>query len=316
MLRTAYIYDDLFTRHEMGFSHPESPRRLIAIKEVLDGDGVGRELVRFAARIATIEEIALVHDENYIKRIELTKGRELTALDPDTSCNAYTWDAACLAAGGFIELTAKIAKGDFKNGFAFVRPPGHHAERARAMGFCIFNNVAIAADWLIKNKVVERLAIIDFDVHHCNGTQHSFYKRGDIFVVSTHREHFYPGTGSASEIGEGEGRQATLNIPMHAASTDDDYNRVFEETIVPAVTKYKPQMILVSAGFDSHMNDPLGGMRVSTAGFRKMMETLLLLAGECCGGKLAATLEGGYDLKALRTSVEAQLEKMTASKEK
>lgn len=312
MGNTAVVWDSRYTLHEMGVSHPESPRRLLAIKEMLDGNGVGREVRHLDVRAATFEELAFIHDENYTKRIEETSGKERVVLDPDTSTNAHTWDAACLAAGGFIRCVEEVFLGNAKNAFGFVRPPGHHAERARAMGFCFFNNVAIAAEWLVRNKGLERIAIVDFDVHHCNGTQYAFYDRPDVLVASVHRSPFYPGTGGADETGKGDGRGANLNIPLHAGATNDDYVRVFEEKIVPAVQKFAPQILLVSAGFDAHVRDPLGGMKVTTDGFRRMMEILLLLAKEECVGKLAAVLEGGYDLKALRDSCEAQLEMMTS----
>jgi len=312
MADTAIVWDDRYTLHEMGYMHPETPRRLMAIKTVLDGDGVGRELGTLDARAATEEELAYVHDENYIKRVAGTAGLAFTALDPDTSANSHTWDAARFAAGGFIRCVEEVEAGRFKNAFGFVRPPGHHAERGHAMGFCFFNNVAIAAEWLIKNRGIERIAIVDFDVHHCNGTQHSFYTRPDVFVASVHRYPFYPGTGAAEEIGEGKGRGANLNIPLPAGVGDDAYKRAFDKEIIPNVQKFEPQFILVSAGYDSHVSDPLGGMRVTTDGFKWMMEVLVQLAHECCKGKLAVVLEGGYDIKALRDSVEAQLEVMVS----
>jgi acetoin utilization deacetylase AcuC-like enzyme len=265
---------------------------------------------KLAERDATKEEIALIHDENYIKRIEETDGRELTALDPDTSANAFTWKAALRAAGGFLACVAAVQGEEFDNAYAFVRPPGHHAEHARAMGFCFFNNIAIGAEWLIKQAGLERVAIVDFDVHHGNGTQHAFYKRGDVFFASTHRFPFYPGTGAADETGEGEGREATLNIPLAAGADDDDHFRAIEGVIIPAVMKFQPQFLLVSSGYDGHVRDPLGGMRVTTAGYERIMGSLVGLARECCSGKLAVVLEGGYDLAALRECAEVSLEAM------
>lgn len=310
MGKTAIVLDKRYIFHEMGNSHPESPGRLLAIREVLDGDGIGREVVKIEPREAVNEELAWVHDENYIKRIAATAGREFTSLDPDTSANAHTWEAAVYAAGGFLQCVEEVCKGHYRNAFAFVRPPGHHAERARAMGFCFFNNIAIGAEWLMKNCGLERIAIVDFDVHHCNGTQHTFYRRPDVFVASVHRFPFYPGSGGANETGEGEGKGATLNVPLHAGAGDDDYRRAFEEKIIPALDRFGPRYLLVSAGFDAHVLDPLGGMKVSTAGFKWMMETLTAFARERCNRKMAVTLEGGYNLKALRGSAEASLEAM------
>lgn len=310
MAKTAVFYDDLCTYHEMGYLHPESPRRLQAIKEVLNGNGVGRELIKLLPRDATEEEIALIHDKNYIERIKGTDGKELTALDPDTSANAYTWKASLRAAGGFLACVEEVAEGKAKNAYAFVRPPGHHAEKARAMGFCFFNNVAIGAEWLIRNKGIERVAIIDFDVHHGNGTQHSFYSKDDVFFASVHRFPFYPGTGAANETGEGKGKGATLNVPLPAGSDDDDHRRAISEIIIPAVERFAPEILLVSAGYDSHISDPLGGMKVTTKGYRLIMESLVEFASECCNNKLAVVLEGGYDLSALRECAEASLEAM------
>ena len=311
MKSTAVFYDDLCTYHQMGYLHPESPKRLQSIKEVLDGDGVGRELAHLPVRDASREEIAWVHDEAYIDRIAGTDGTELTHLDPDTSANSYTWRAALRAAGGFLACVEAVQGGECGNSFAFVRPPGHHAERDRAMGFCIFNNVAIGAEWLIRSAGIKRVAIVDFDIHHGNGTQHAFYARPDVFFASVHRFPFYPGTGESMVIGEGEGRGATLNVPILAGAGDDDYRRAIGDIIVPAVERFAPECILVSAGYDSHVRDPIGGMRMTTEGYRWVMRSLCELAKGCCDGKLAVTLEGGYDLPALRDCAEAQLEEMT-----
>jgi acetoin utilization deacetylase AcuC-like enzyme len=296
----------------MGYLHPESPKRLEAVREVLDGGGVGREVARLERRDATKEEIASVHDEKYIERIEGTKGKEHTELDPDTSANAWTWEASLVAAGGFIECCGQVASSKAKNAYAFVRPPGHHAERDRAMGFCFFNNVAIGAEWLIKNAGIERVAIIDFDVHHGNGTQHHFYSRSDVFFASAHRSPFYPGSGADDETGEGEGRGFNLNVSLDAGADDDDYRRAMGEVIIPAVAKFAPQIVLVSAGYDAHLRDPLGGMSMTTEGFRAIMRQIVDAANDLCGGKVAVTLEGGYDLKAMRDCTEVQLEEMVA----
>lgn len=311
MEKTAVVWDKRYTLHEVGKGHCECPERLLSIKEVLDGDGVGREVVHLEPRFASTEELAFVHDENYIRRVEASEGMEFTFFDPDTSANTYTWEAARLAAGGFIRCIEEVVASRVANAFAFVRPPGHHAERSSAKGFCFFNNIAIGAEWLIRNKRAQRIAIIDFDVHHCNGTQRTFYKRGDVFVASIHHFPFYPGTGAADEFGEGEGEGATLNVPLRAGADDDAYKKALGDKIIPAALKFKPDFLLVSAGFDAHVRDPLGGMRVSTEGFRWIISSLVEFARETCNGKMALTLEGGYDLKALRDSVEAGLEVMT-----
>lgn len=312
MGKLAVIWDMRFTRHQMGLGHPENPRRLLAIKEVLDGSGVGKELIHLEPRNATKEEISLIHDEHYIKRIEGTNGVAETHLDPDTMACAHTWDAAILAAGSAIVGIENVVKGKFSGVFAFVRPPGHHAEHARAMGFCIFNNIAIGAMYAKKSLNLNRIFIIDFDVHHGNGTQNAFYKDEDVFYFSVHRSPFYPGSGLESETGEGNGRGTNLNVPIETGSDDDTYKRVFEKKLIPAVERFRPQIILVSAGFDAHFLDPLGGMKVTTDGFRWMAQTIKDLAKENCKGKQVYLLEGGYDLRALRESVEATLEVMVA----
>ncbi len=307
---TAIFYDALCTYHEMGYLHPETPRRLMAIKEMLDGDGVGRAVQWLPPRDATEEQIRWIHDENYIKRIAATHGGPLVALDPDTSANGYTWDAARRAAGGFIACCDAVQAGKAKNAYAFVRPPGHHAEHNHAKGFCIFNNVAIAAEWLIREAGLSRVAIVDFDVHHGNGTQHSFYRRGDVFFASLHRSPFYPGTGEADETGEGAGRGTTLNVPMPAGSDDDDHRRALGDIILPEVERFAPEFLLVSAGYDAHVRDPLGGMRMTTEGYRSVAKALVQFAAATCKGKLAVVLEGGYDFKALQEGCEAGLEEM------
>jgi len=308
MGKTAVIWDERFTKHDMGFGHPESPGRLFAIKEVLDGDGVGRHLKHLDTRPATKEELTFIHDKSYVEEVAKTAGEQMNYLDPDTIACPATWDAAQLAAGATIVLVDAVLAGEMTNAFALVRPPGHHAERNRAMGFCFFNNIAIGAEYARRKFSLERIAIIDFDVHHGNGTQHAFYDRADIFFASTHRSPFYPGTGLASETGAGEGEGMTLNIPLEHGATDDTYKRIFDKRLVPAIFKFKPQLILVSAGYDAHERDPLGGMCVTTEGFRWISQHIAHLAQECCGNKLVFVLEGGYDLKALRDSVEASLE--------
>ncbi len=315
MKKTGVLWDERFVRHEMGFSHPESPKRLLVIKEVLDGGGIGKELTHVAARAATKEELMYVHDKSYIESVEATAGEEgYTYLDPDTLACAHTWEAAEYAAGGTLSLVDEVLKGDLTNGFAFVRPPGHHSEKNQAMGFCIFNNIAIAAEHAKRRHGVERIAIVDFDVHHGNGTQQAFYEREDVFFASVHRAPFYPGTGLANETGTGKGKGTTLNIPLEYGADDDVYKTVFDKQIVPAVLNFSPKLILVSAGFDSHDRDPLGGMKMTTDGYRWIATTLSHLANECCGGKVVYVLEGGYDLRALQGSVEATLEVMLSSK--
>jgi acetoin utilization deacetylase AcuC-like enzyme len=311
-MATSFVWDEIYTYHEMGYLHPESPRRLLAIKELLDGDGVGCELSRLEARDATFEELTLIHDENHVKRIEGTDGMDIVHLDPDTSTNRFTWKAAVKAVGGGIVCTDAVFEGKSKNSFAFLRPPGHHAEKRYAKGFCIFNNIAIAAEHLIKNRGVGRVGIIDFDVHHGNGTQNSFYARNDVFFTSTHRYPFFPGSGAAEEKGSGAGLGFTFNIPLESGADDDDFLRAYDK-VFSRLDKFKPEIILVSAGYDAHQGDPLGGMKVTDEGYEKLMTMIIDFAGSVCDGKIVMFLEGGYDLKALRNSIEKQLEVMATA---
>lgn len=310
MTGTAVIWDERYTRHEMGRYHVESPDRLWAVKDVLNGDGVGKEVQRIEPRLARVEELEFIHDSSYIKRVESTSGKDAVALDPDTSTCPYTWETALLAAGGAIVGSEQVHERKISNAFAFVRPPGHHAERARAMGFCIFNNVAIAADSMIRKGMAKSVAIIDIDVHHGNGTQKAFYQREDVFFASIHRSPFYPGSGPREERGAGRGLGTTLNVPLDVGSDDDDYKFAFDKIIIPAVRSFKPEMLMVSVGFDGHILDPLGGMRVTTDGYRWMARELCSMAKDLCEGRLFMILEGGYDLTALRESSEVMLEEL------
>lgn len=307
-MQTAYVWEQAFLKHDMGSFHPESPSRLLAIQKVIDGDGVGRIIKKFEAKPATKDRITLNHDKDYIKVIENTNGREVY-LDPDTSTCPDTWNSAILAVGAVSDLTSAIYKREYKNGFAFVRPPGHHAEFGRAMGFCFFNNIAIAAENLIKNEGAKKVAIVDIDIHHGNGTQNSFYDREDVFYASTHRFPFFPGTGEAIETGRGKGANTTLNCPLSASEgNDDNFIKAVNDKIIKAIDKFGPDMLLVSAGFDGHVLDPIGGMRFTTLGYRRVMRDLVNFANDRMSGRVVFVLEGGYDLRALKECSEAGLE--------
>lgn len=305
-MATGYLWDERFLLHNMGPWHPERPERLAAIREVLEHRPIGKELIRLEPRAASVEEIALIHDFEYVRKIEKTAGLEVQ-LDPDTSTSPESWDAARLAVGGLLNVVDAVWEKQVDNAFAFVRPPGHHAEKARAMGFCLFNNVAIAAEYLIRSKNCRRVAIMDFDVHHGNGTQWAFYDRSDVFYLSTHRYPFYPGTGSRREEGEGRGKGYTMNLTFGGGEGDEEYLKCFDQTVVPVLTDYCPDFLLVSAGYDAHRLDPLGGMNVSEDGFGGMSERLRQIAERSCRGRTVFVLEGGYNLEGLATSVESSL---------
>jgi acetoin utilization deacetylase AcuC-like enzyme len=294
--------------HRAPRGYPERPERLSGIvqhlrqrgwdlAEGISGDG-GREQARAA--------VLALHEERYVGRFERAVQRGDSLLDSaDNPLSEGTWEAAWAAVETTLAAADWAAGG--RSAFAAVRPPGHHAERAVAMGFCFFNNVAVAAEHL-RRKGTGRVAIFDFDVHHGNGTQHLFESRADVFYASTHQYPFYPGTGAASETGVGEGEGFTLNVPLPAGTDDAGYAEAIQGRVLPALRAFGPDVLLVSAGFDAWRNDPLGGMQVTEEGFRSWGDWLRALAGELCGGRLLAVLEGGYDLASLPRLVEANLE--------
>jgi len=252
-----------------------------------------------------------VHDPDYVRRIADTAGRS-RALDPDTYTSPESFEIACLAAGAAIDAVERVMSGAHRAAMALVRPPGHHAERDRAMGFCLFNNVAVAAAHA-RAGGARKVAIVDYDVHHGNGTQHIFERDAGVLYISTHQYPYYPGTGAADEIGIEGGRGYTVNVPIAAGAVDEDYQLVFSKVIAPILLQFEPDLVIVSAGFDAHERDPLGGMRLSTAAFAAMTADLRRVADECCRGRIVAVTEGGYDLPALRASIEAALEALSSA---
>jgi acetoin utilization deacetylase AcuC-like enzyme len=224
-------------------------------------------------------------------------------LDPDTYACAKSYETAKLAAGGTLAAVDEVVGGKLKNAFALIRPPGHHAESNRAMGFCLFNNVAIAAGYALKKYKLKKALIIDWDLHHGNGTQHSFYDRADVLYFSTHQFPYYPGTGFVTETGSGAGKGFTVNVPLSPGPGDAEYMEIFEEILKPIALEYKPDIVFVSAGFDIYHQDPLGGMQVTPEGFANLAKIVLAFAKETCGGKVVFVLEGGYHLDGLRDSV-------------
>jgi acetoin utilization deacetylase AcuC-like enzyme len=313
MNRTGVVKDARYLEHVMDPGHPESPERLRAIYQMLEEEEMrGRPLGKVKPRPATREELEMVHSPAYIDLIASTAGKPYFRLDGDTSTCAKSYEAALLAAGGLLELIKVVMQGKLNNGFALVRPPGHHAERDKAMGFCLFNNVAIGAHYALKNFSLQRILIVDWDVHHGNGTQHSFYEDPRVLYFSTHRYgFFYPGTGAATEVGKGKGEGFNVNVPLSTGTSDTEYGNIFEKFLKPIALEYQPQLILVSAGFDIHYNDPLGGMEVSERGFARMAQILMEIAEATAQGKLVLTLEGGYDVVGQRRSVKAVLEELS-----
>ena len=305
-MTVGIVRDNIYLQHITDAYHPENPKRLQHIYSMLDSldqDG----LAYIQPRPATHEEIALVHDPAYIESIARTQGVALHHIDSDTSTSPRSYEAACMAAGGVLELADAIQTSKVNSGFAFVRPPGHHAERSRAMGFCIFNNIAICARYLEKKYNLKSILIVDFDIHHGNGTQNAFYNDRSVLYFSTHLFPYFPGSGWFEEIGAGDGRGYTVNVPMNHGMGDEDYLYAFRDVLLPISELFVPDMVLVSAGFDPYYNDPLGGMVVTEGGFAAMTKAILDIADKHCNGKALFVLEGGYDLKGLSSSVKAVL---------
>ncbi len=301
------VRDPLFLLHSNGPGHPESPDRLRAIDGMLETFPFRDRLVDLPPRDATREELAGVHDEGYISDVEGTRGARVTVFDPDTSASEHSYEAALRAAGGAISCVERAVAGDLTAAFALVRPPGHHAEADRAMGFCFFNNVAVAARYALRRLGLTRVLIFDWDVHHGNGTMHSFYTTDQVLFLSIHQYPHYPGTGRVEEIGSGRGTGYTVNVPLPAGQGDDDYAAVTERLLRPIAKRYRPELVLVSAGFDVARGDPLAGMRVTPAGFALMTEAVMDISAALCPGRLVFLLEGGYDLGSLAGGVSAVL---------
>ena len=312
------ISSDRFANHQTPPGHPESFKRAEVMRQVVSRwRDRGGEVV--APRAATRDELARVHTADYVRRISETAGQSV-ALDPDTYTSPESYDVALLAAGAAVGAVEMAMTGSGPSSdrpappiaLALVRPPGHHAERDRAMGFCLFNNVAVAAAHA-RTLGASRAAIVDFDVHHGNGTQHIFESDPDVLYVSTHQFPYYPGTGAAHEIGVGRGKGFTVNLPLDVGAVDDDYRIVFAEVVVPVLRQFRPDVILVSAGFDAHERDPLAGMRLTTEAFAAMTLELRRVAEECCRGRMVLVTEGGYDLQAFSASLDAVVQALSAS---
>jgi acetoin utilization deacetylase AcuC-like enzyme len=305
--KTGIVQDGRYLLHGAEISHPEAPQRLASIYEMLDNPDMMWKFIGIDARMAMREELERVHLPSYIDTIAATAGKTIFMLDPDTVTTAETYDVARLAAGGVMNAIDSVVGGESDNAFAFVRPPGHHAQPATAAGFCIFNNIAIGARHAVARCKIKRILIVDWDLHHGNGTQEIFYEDSQVLYFSMHQSPGYPGTGGMSEVGRGKGIGYTLNCPLKAGADDAVYIRVFRDILSPITRAFQPEIILVSAGFDAYIGDPLGGMRMTPEGFGFLARILLNLADECCGGRLVAILEGGYNIQGLAKSVRAVL---------
>jgi acetoin utilization deacetylase AcuC-like enzyme len=318
----AFVYHEACLGHDNGPGHPERPERIRAIRDHLcragllpappAGPGAG-QLLEIRPGRRPLDRIARVHPPRYIEAIRDACARAPLRVDPDTAVSRGSWEAALLSAGGVLEACDAVASGRAGAAFVCTRPPGHHAEAERAMGFCLFNNVAVAARYLQEAHGLWRVFIVDWDVHHGNGTQHLFEEDDTVFYFSTHQFPFYPGTGRGEERGRGKGEGFTLNVPLPAGSGDAIYLEIFRDVLRPAIDAFRPDVLLISAGFDAHRADPLAGMALTEAGYAGMTRIVKEAADRYCAGRIVSLLEGGYDLAALGASVEAHLRALGAS---
>jgi len=298
MSTTGLLIDDRFRRHATGEGHPETPQRLEVIQDALASAGLVEQCTRVEPIDAPDAALLNVHTRDYLTRLDAACRQCYPYIDvPDSAISPESYTIAKLAAGGVIQAARAVARGDLRRAFCAVRPPGHHAEADRSMGFCLLNNIAIAASVVKQEFKIGRMLILDFDVHHCNGTQHTFDADPSVLVISLHGHpnFLYPGTGFEEETGVGSGRGYTMNIPFMPDASDADFREAFDDRIVPAVARYAPQMIMVSAGFDGHADDPLGNLSLSDDIFGWMTQTVVDMAERHAKGRLVSVLEGGYD---------------------
>lgn len=314
MTKTAIVYDVRYLEHN-DETHPENANRLRSIIGALEENNLLKSVQTLAPRAATKKELLAVHDEFYLRSLQQFCARGGGYLDPDTYAYKSSYEGAKLSAGGALTAVDAVMREEAGVSFALVRPPGHHAENSHAMGFCLFNNVAVAARFLQKEYGLKKILIVDWDLHHGNGTQHSFYDDASVLYFSTHQYPYYPGTGDFTEMGTRAGEGYTVNVPLPAGSGDNEHVYAFEKILVPVTEQFAPDFILVSCGFDSYVHDPLGGMNVTESGFLKMFQIVHELSRKLCSGRLALALEGGYHLKGLG-SIMSTLVRSSMSEEK
>ena len=306
--KVGLVLDPVFETHDTGFGHPEAPVRLARLRSTLDKSVVPSCVSVSPLPIAT-SLLLNVHDAGHVEAVERACRSAPGVLDGgDTRVSRESGDVARLAAGAVVRLCRMVLCGELDTGFAAVRPPGHHAERDRAMGFCLFNNVAVAAAWLLEQAQIEKVLIVDWDVHHGNGTQHIFEESAAVLYFSIHQSPHWPGTGSREETGRGEGAGTTWNRPLPAGAGDAEFLSLLENDLEEAAASFRPDFVLISAGFDAHREDPLGGLTVGTEAFRKATTLVREVASRHAGGRLVSVLEGGYNLTAMPASVQAHLE--------
>ncbi len=304
--KTGIVKDERYLRHVTGDGHPESPARLAAVYTMLDESLMREEFTYILPEKAAIEDILSVHSRTYVDLVAGTEKKN-TQLSQDTGSCSKSYQTALLAAGGLFRAISMVVSGEIKNAFALIRPPGHHAEKNRAMGYCLFNNVALGARYAQKRLGFKRILIVDWDVHHGNGTQHAFEDDSTVLFFSVHQFPHFPGTGSFMEVGFGPGEGYTANVPLPGGYGDGEFVSIFDKLLRPMALEFDPDLVLVSAGFDIHPADPLGGMRVSEQGLAGMTRILMEIAEATCNGKLVLSLEGGYDPGVLAASVKTVL---------
>jgi acetoin utilization deacetylase AcuC-like enzyme len=302
MKKTAYVYDPFNLKHTLD-GHPENYRRLQGTWELLQQDGILESMIAVPSTPASLDAIYRVHTPQYVERLQSAAMFGGGRIDPDTYVNADSYHAALLAVGGLLNVVDAVLGGQADNGFALIRPPGHHALSYLGMGFCLFANVAIAARWAQDRHGVRRVLVVDFDVHHGNGTQDIFYDDPSIEFFSVHQFPYYPGTGAADEIGAEMAYGSTINVPFPAYVGDEGYLEAFQRILMPLARSFKPELILLSAGFDAHWLDPLASMRLTIPGYAALVKVLLELADELCRGRIIGVLEGGYNLDVLAHAV-------------
>jgi acetoin utilization deacetylase AcuC-like enzyme len=311
MNTVGFIYHPEYLKHDTGSGHPERPDRLRALVKHLLGTELWKKLHHLQPTAPAVEWLTAVHPESYVKSIEQQCRSGVRILDfGDTRVCRDSYDVALLAVGGVLLGVDRVISGELSSAFCAVRPPGHHAETQTAMGFCLFNNVAVGARYAQKKHGLERVAILDWDVHHGNGTQEIFYDDPTVLYISLHQYPYYPGSGAASETGSGAGVGYTVNCPMPAGSGWKEYEAAFRSTILPALHRFQPQLLMISAGFDAHRDDPLAHIQLTDDSFAEMTKMMMEIASAYCNGKIVSVLEGGYHLEALARSVERHLQEL------
>jgi len=309
--KTGLITAPIYLEHETGPGHPERPSRVSTALARLKESGLADDLEITLPGAAPMEALTRIHPRAHLQSLEdaiLSGARSIS--EPDLGVSLKSWEAALSSTAAGLLAADKIMAGEWRNAMCLVRPPGHHAEAEQAMGYCLINNAAVAARHLQVTHGLERVAILDFDVHHGNGTQHLFEEDPSVFFASLHQWPLYPGTGEATERGIGDGEGATMNIPLPAGSDNARYLRELEEHVLPAIEAHRPQALILSAGFDAHERDPLGSMKITTEGYGELTTLILDLADKCCEGRVISLLEGGYDLDGLADSVVAHTAKL------